>query len=312
MPSSKLARGAAILTLVLIGLTILQAVASRQFLSLIPIPIFAFGAIGMLKGRAWSAYGLALYQAAQLFVVWIARFHTAPLAPSAEQIGSMVLVAALGTLYFLTGRQLAAAGGKHGYATPWIVLAVLVAAPFLFVEPFIIPTGSMEDTLLVGDYILVKRWPQVAPHRGDIVAYRHGDEFLVKRIVGMPGDRIKVVRKQLYINGSASTESYAVYKTDYVDPYRDNFPSAPNVRIEQPALDMLQNHLTEGQVVVPQGDYFVLGDNRDASFDSRYTGFVPATDVIGKPLMIYWSAERPADGKGPAGPIRWDRIFKLL
>ena len=171
------------------------------------------------------------------------------------------------------------------------ICATLVGALFV-VRPYSIPTGSMEETLRIGDRIFVQLWPKPVPRRGDIVAFhtpQDRQQSSIKRVIGMPGDRIKMVRKQLYVNGVVAQEPYVTHKQSYEDSYRDNFPAEPDASVTPPGLDMLHNHVNNGEVVVPQGNYFVLGDNRDLSLDSRYFGFVGTDDLVGKLLTVYWS-----------------------
>ena len=141
-------------------------------------------------------------------------------------------------------------------------------------------------------------------------------------------DRIKVVDKQLYVNGVKLDERLYVYhKTDYIDSYRDNFPGEPNVNLYQPAEKMLQTNVINGEVVVPENSYFAMGDNRDSSLDSRYWGFVPRDNIIGKPLLIYWSYDAPTEQLASPtisiahmkdlalhffGKTRWNRTVRLI
>jgi signal peptidase I len=111
----------------------------------------------------------------------------------------------------------------------------------------------------------------------------------------VPGDRLKLVNKILYLDGKPVDEPYVYHKTEYIDSYRDNFPSEPNVHVAESAMDMLMNHVRDGEVEVPPGHIFAMGDNRDSSLDSRYWGFVPRENIIGKPLVIYWSYDAPTD-----------------
>lgn len=194
----------------------------------------------------------------------------------------------------------------------WVITVLLLL--FLtttLVQAYVIPTGSMEDTLLIGDHLLVdkmayapsgpiSRWilPYREPKRGDIIVFRYPTDItqtFVKRCMGVPGDHIHIVNKQVYVNGKALNEPYKYNKTDYFEDYRDNFPSEPNVTLEPGAYRMLQNNVVNGEVVVPPGQYFAMGDNRDSSWDSRFWGFVPRQNIIGKPLIIYWSYDRPSD-----------------
>jgi signal peptidase I len=136
----------------------------------------------------------------------------------------------------------------------------------------------------------------------------------VKRVFGVPGDHIRVAGKIVYRNGAALKQPYAVHKTDYVDSYRDNFPSEPNNPFTDAAREMLKNQVVNGELVVPDGKYFVLGDNRDMSLDSRYWGFVGSGDLIGKPLLIYDSANQELlSGKSTGSHrVRWNRLLKIL
>jgi signal peptidase I len=115
-------------------------------------------------------------------------------------------------------------------------------------------------------------------------------QTFVKRAIGIPGDHIRIVNQQIYRNGVKLNEPYVYHKNPYPDSYRDNFPTTePNAMIYEQARDMLQNHVSNGEIVVPDNSVFAMGDNRDNSLDSRYWGFVPRENIIGKPLIIYWS-----------------------
>lgn len=232
----------------------------------------------------------------------------------------------------------------RGTIAEWTVTIILLLfGTTTLVQAFVIPTGSMEDTLLIGDHLLVDKLAYAPPgpasryllpyqpiQRGDIIVFRYPMDVAqtyVKRAVGIPGDRIKVVNKQVYRNGQKLDEPYVYHKTEYIDSYRDNFPSDPNIRVSDAAMDMLQNHVVKGEVVVPPDKYFAMGDNRDSSFDSRYWGFVPRENIMGKPLIIYWSYDAPTDQLATSSisldhaldllqnffvKTRWRRTFKLI
>ena len=188
---------------------------------------------------------------------------------------------------------------------------ILIFATGTIAQPFVIPTSSMEDNLLVGDHLIVDRMayapagkltghllPYDPVKRGDIIVFRYPlniKEDYVKRVIGVAGDRIRLVNKQVYLNGKELNEPYKIHKTSYVNVYRDNFPATPDVNLPPPALDMLEHHVVNGEVVVPPGHYFAMGDNRDNSADSRYWGFVPRENIKGKPLLVYWSYDAPTE-----------------
>jgi signal peptidase I len=232
----------------------------------------------------------------------------------------------------------------RGAIAEWtITIILLLFLTTTLVQAFVIPTGSMEDTLLIGDHLLVDKLayapsgpisrhllPYTPVKRGDIIVFRYPVDIrqtFVKRCIGVPGDRIRIVNKQVYLNGVRIDEPYKYHKTDYIDSYRDNFPGEPNVSVDQRAYDMLLNHVSNGEVVVPPNAYFAMGDNRDSSLDSRYWGFVPRENIIGKPLIVYWSYDAPTeDLSSPSISLshvldlaenlftktRWKRTFMLI
>jgi signal peptidase I len=223
-------------------------------------------------------------------------------------------------------------------------IILLLFAISVLVQAFVIPTVSMEDTLLRGDHLLVDKLayapagviskyllPYHDVRRGDIIVFRFPvniRENYVKRAIGVPGDRIRVMNKQVYLNGQPLNEPYTFHKTSIVDSYRDNFPSEPNVRLPESALNMLEHNVVNGEVVVPADSYFAMGDNRDNSLDSRYWGFVPRANIIGKPLLIWWSYDAPTEalanpniisldhlldlGRNFFSKTRWGRTFRLI
>ncbi len=232
----------------------------------------------------------------------------------------------------------------RGFIAEWTVTIILLLfGTTTLVQAFVIPTGSMEDTLLIGDHLLVDKMAYAPPgrvskhllpyedvKRGDIIVFRYPVDIrqtFVKRCMGVPGDHIKLVNKEVYLNGHKLAEPYVYHKTEYIEPYRDNFPSDPNVRVYEPAQDMLEHHVTNGEVIVPPDSYFAMGDNRDSSLDSRYWGFVPRENIIGKPLIIYWSFDAPTEAlSNPTIGVdhlidlmehfftktRWSRTFRLV
>ena len=194
----------------------------------------------------------------------------------------------------------------RGSLAEWAVtILIYLFASTTLVQAYVIPTGSMEHTLLVGDHMLVDRTAYANPgalgryimpyrevKRGDIVAILYPEDTsktFVKRVIGLPGDRIHLASKQVIRNGHALIEPYTQHVDPSVDPYRDYFPLRPEVFTSPRGQDMFEHHVINGEVVVPPDSLFVMGDNRDNSSDSRYWGFVPRSYVIGKPLIVYWS-----------------------
>lgn len=190
-----------------------------------------------------------------------------------------------------------------------IVIAMIIKG--LLLQTYTIPSGSMYDTLQIGDFILLNRLAYMThgPSKGDVVVFEYPLEpskDFIKRVIGTPGDRIKMVDKVLYINGVRQDE-----------PYRKI-----NGEIPLPAEVTPKDNFDE--FTVPAGKYFMMGDNRDNSYDSRFWGFVDKSKIRGKAFMIYWSLETPKYNSIWAKfPIRFlrflnpkydrfDRFFKLI
>lgn len=190
---------------------------------------------------------------------------------------------------------------------------VLVTGLFIItfiVQAFEIPSSSMENTLLIGDHVFVNRevfsphtsWlgpllPYRNPNDGDIVVFLSPAEpglYVVKRIMGIPGDHIHLKDGVVYRNGQALNEPYVIHNGTF-NPYRDNFPAVPPLDSSvTPEWHLLMgSHIENFELVVPPDSYFAMGDNRDVSYDSRYWGFIPRENIIGRPLFIYWSFETP-------------------
>ena len=216
-------------------------------------------------------------------------------------------------------------------------------------QAFVIPTGSMQDTLLIGDHLLVDKLayapagsltkhllPYEDPKHGDIIVFRYPPEInttLVKRLIGMPGDRLKIDHGVVYRNGTRLNEPYVYHKYAY-DPRFDNFPTVCCLPVkedlaQQSQRDMLTRDVVAGEVVVPANSYFAMGDNRDNSSDSRFWGFVPRENIIGKAFLIYWSYRASTEdltgetadsmlthfvdlGEHFFTRTRWERTFKLV
>jgi signal peptidase I len=199
--------------------------------------------------------------------------------------------------------------------------AVLVTGLFIItfvVQAFEIPSSSMENTLLIGDHVFVNRvqfaprtsWigpllPYRDPRRGEIVVFLHPDQqryggtYVVKRIIGVPGDRIHLRNGVVYRNSVALDEPYILHDQDNPsDFYRNSFPAVPPSERDDLSANWLvdlPSYIQGGDLVVPPDHYFAMGDHRGVSMDSRYWGFIPKANIIGRPMFIYWSFETPED-----------------
>jgi len=318
-PLPKLAWLAAAVALLNAAYSIFAAL-SRQTPVALPLALIPLAAgIGILRRNIWSARGFALFQLCGIVLVIFLSARTTPTsADRASLIASGFASLLLAALFFLAARSLARAHGKTGRPRCWIAASVFFVFPWLIFQPFSIPTAAMEDTLLAGDCVLVQRWPKPVAVRGDVIVFPYPldpHEEFIRRVVGVPGDHLRIANKVLYRNGSPVIEPYVIHRTTYIDSYRDNFPSQPNAALKPPVQDMLNSHVVNGEVVVPAGSYFVMGDNRDDSLDSRYFGFIDAATVLGKPILIYNSIDRPASetpNPQPRGRIRWNRLFRIV
>lgn len=199
----------------------------------------------------------------------------------------------------------------RGTVSEWMfTILLLLFGTTTLCQAFVIPTGSMEDTLLVGDHLIVDKLaysaadpiakhllPYEEPKHGDIIVFRYPSDLnltLVKRLIGVPGDRIRIAKGIVYRNGVRLNEPYVYHKYAY-DPELDNFPWPCCRPVKENAAwraqrEMLSGAQTQsGEIVVPPNEYFGMGDNRDNSSDSRYWGFIPRENIVGKPVLIYWS-----------------------
>ncbi len=239
------------------------------------------------------------------------------------------------------------------YAESLLVTVILALYFTSFIlQAYRIPTPSMEPTLLVGDHLLVNKFifggqgewfERVLPYRpirrGDIIVFKFpfaDHTNYVKRAIGLPGDRIRIVDQLVYINGRLLTEPYAYRPDGASEPYGDNFPPAPGPNGYIPAsmvekewrAEMFQ-FIHNGELTVPAHKYFAMGDNRERSWDSRYWGFVDEDSIMGRPMFIYWSVNSEADeapdqslSSGATSIVdlllhfpsrtRWSRMFHLV
>ena len=203
----------------------------------------------------------------------------------------------------------------EGFASICSMLAVYLFLTAFVFQNYQIPSASMENTLLIGDHPLVDRvtfapkapWAFFMPNReirrGDVIVFfkpnpETPDLILVKRAIGIPGDRIHLRNGIVFLNGVAQNEPQAGKPTaDNYIPYRDDFPSIPptDYNVTASWANELPSHIEGEDLVVPSGKVFAMGDNRTASLDGRFWGFVPRENILGRPLVIYWSFKTPAD-----------------
>jgi signal peptidase I len=270
--------------------------------------------------------GLILFCIGQfLFLIFAASLIV--IVPNAFYMIFATMVGVAFTVYCVADAAFIAKRNKENYKLAkynrwfvyvgYIIIAALfvqastsfIVVPYLF-QAYKMPTGSMEPTLLIGDHILINKHIYKAdePKRGEIIVFRYPrnpEAHYIKRLIGEPGDTLEIVSRTLYINGKPIKENYA----QYVDPGSINYHFGP--------------------CHVPPYQYFVMGDNRDSSQDSRHWGFVPRKNLLGKPLVIYWSFETGRDEYLPVSSsigfrrsadvvfhfftkTRWNRTFRVI
>ena len=206
---------------------------------------------------------------------------------------------------------------QRGSIAEWTVtFLILLFGTSTIAQPFVIPTSSMHNTLMTGDHLIVDKLAYAPPgavskyllpytevKRGDIIVFRHPillKEDYVKRVIGIPGDHIKLLDRVVYLNGRPLKEPYVIHIFNNSNPYRDNFPiGTPDVMSDDVTIErrtrMLSDNVVNGELVVPPGSYFAMGDNRDNSLDCRYFGLVPRENIAGKPLIVFWSYDAPTE-----------------
>ena len=204
---------------------------------------------------------------------------------------------------------------RHAVADWAMNILILLFGTTTLVQAFVVPTASMETTIMIGDHMFVDKLayspssgigkmllPYSEVKRGDVIVFRYPLNIAmnyVKRAIAIPGDRLKIVDKVVHINGKPLDEKYKqhIFARNEPTPYIDNFPMdpalAPFVRVYDRARDMLRDNVKDGELIIPEGMYFAMGDNRDNSEDSRFWGFVPRENIIGKPVFVWWSYDAP-------------------
>jgi signal peptidase I len=229
------------------------------------------------------------------------------------------------------------------------VILALFGTSFV-VQAFKIPSSSMERTLLIGDHLLVNKFifggtgvwyekflPYRPLRRGDIIVFKYpyaDHQHFVKRVIGLPGDHLKLVDQQVYINGRLLNEPYVEHDPAAgYDPLNYAFPPLGNPLYSSPvepewARD-IKAHVQGDEIVVPPGKYFAMGDNRDHSLDSRYWGFVDREAIMGRPFLIYWSVNATSADYSQStflerlrgvldtlmhlpGRTRWSRMLRIV
>jgi signal peptidase I len=224
--------------------------------------------------------------------------------------------------------------------TDWTVQILILLFGFSSVGwTYVVPTGSMEKTVLVGDHMIVDRLVYAEPgpisrhllpyssvKRGDIIVFAYPldpAKAYVKRAIGLPGDRVHIVDKVVYVNGRPLHEPYKQVAAFSRSRYADNFPTHVDAQIYPRGRAMLEQYVHDGELVVPPGYYFAMGDNRDNSDDSRFWGLVPHENLIGKPVLIFWSYDATTEQLNSRThwlyaalhfftKTRWDRTMRIV
>ncbi len=207
-----------------------------------------------------------------------------------------------------------------------LTVVALFVITFLL-QPSQIPSGSMEPAMLIGDFVLVNkqvfapaghwRWllPFREPRHNDIIVFHYPvspEELLVKRVIATPGDRLRLHRGAVILNGNTLREPFAMYTPSDPSAYRDDFPTLERA---DPGAEAawwieLRHRITHNELPVPADHYFTMGDNRNNSQDSRFWGFVPRRSIVGEPVLTYFSVDRTA--ASPRGRLRWTRSLHVL
>jgi len=232
---------------------------------------------------------------------------------------------------------------RHWIADWTVTILLLLFGTTTLLQAFVVPTGSMTNTVLIGDHMIVDKLayapggsiskyllPYEEVHRGDIIVFKYPvdpSQPYVKRVVGIPGDHIRFEDKVLFLNGKRILEPYRRLEPSQTSNYLNNFPQRPDIMIDPRGRQMLEDNVVGNELVVPPGHYFAMGDNRDNSADSRFWGFVPRENIVGKPVIIFWSYDAPTEQLvggtlNPAHLIdlaqhfftstRWERTFRLV
>ena len=274
--------------------------------------------------------------------------ETEPIVPSkAQDSGLRVVAAAPDPVAALPSTSLQVSHGVPEAVSSLMrtIIVALFVLTFL-AQPMVIPSESMEHTLLVGDFLLMNRselapvgiWHRILPHagiaRGEIVTFHsplNPRDYLVKRVIGLPGDRLRIDNGQVRVNGEILSEPYATFEPTTANPYLDHFPTQiyTDPGVEPGWWKQLQQSTVANELVIPPGEYFMMGDNRNHSRDSRYWGFVQRSQIVARPLVIYFSLTRPSrtdvqqasdDRLGHENDVsaqlkgfaRWKRIFHVV
>jgi len=232
---------------------------------------------------------------------------------------------------------------RHWIADWTVTVLILLFGTTTLLQAFVGPTRSLTKTVLIGDHIIVDKLAYSPPgaiskyllpyedvKRGDIIVFKYPldpSQPYVKRVIGVPGDHLRFENKTLILNGKRIVEPYRQLDPAQMSDYLNNFPQTPDILIETRAREMLAQHVKGNELVVPEGHYFAMGDNRDNSADSRFWGLVPRENIIGKPVVIFWSYDAPTEQLvggtlNPAHLIdlaqhfftrtRWNRTLKLV
>ncbi len=233
----------------------------------------------------------------------------------------------------------------------WVLIAFVLIEGTLG-QARVIPSASMENTLLIGDHLIVSRFGYDAglpftswhvplwrnPRRQQVVIFRAplpGSPDFVKRVIGQPGDKIAIKKGMVYVNDQPLDEPYVVREVtggNSANSIADNYPPAPSelwrFGLQSDWAVQIGNFIHDGEIVVPPGRYFVMGDNRDNSYDSRFWGFVPRSSIVGTPLFVYMSIDAPEEVWEPGHigerfaaylnavlhphEVRWRRLFSTF
>lgn len=295
---------------VVLGLFNLAAVVPSPALGGLGLLVSVVYLVGILRRVRWAFLGLALYFGLRTLSLLWGVASTAQDVEAWLGFGFVVLVFGILIGLLVRAGRLVPEQTMNGWKYGSLALAFVTVICAVSVQLYSVPTGSMENTVLIGDRIVFQTVGHGVPTRGQIFAYRPKSvpgQVFIKRVVAVPGDRLRIVDKQLFLNGQKVVEPYVLHGDSTTWAYRDQFPTEEiQIPVKPEVVESFRKATVNGELVLPPDQFFVMGDNRDHALDRRFTGFVSRGDFVGRARLIYESVDRES------ARVRWDRLFRWL